>query len=109
MTTTVSTKNKKSPKKNSRRKPSSASKKTVSSSKKVTNSLGLEIIVLVFFALTVLLTISNFDMGGAVGNAVSQFCFGMMGWMAYRCPVILFFGVAFYAVNRNGSVIYRKC
>lgn len=108
MTTTASTKNKKSPKKNSRRKPSSARKKTVSSSKKAANSLGLEIIVLVFFALTVLLMISNFDMGGAVGNAVSQFCFGMMGWMAYLFPVILFFGVAFYAVNRNSSVIYRK-
>ena len=78
MTTAASTKNKKGPKKNSRKKSSSASKKTVSSSKKVTNSLGLEIIVLIFFALTVLLMISNFDMGGAVGNTVSQFCFGMM-------------------------------
>ncbi|MGN0265015.1 MAG: DNA translocase FtsK 4TM domain-containing protein [Oliverpabstia sp.] len=108
MTTAASTKNKKGPKKNSRKKSSSASKKTVSSSKKVTNSLGLEIIVLIFFALTVLLMISNFDMGGAVGNTVSQFCFGMMGWMAYLFPFILFFGVAFYAVNRNSSVIYRK-
>ena len=41
-------------------------------------------------ALSVILFISNFGIGGFVGDAISRFFFGVFGFMAYLLPVILF-------------------
>lgn len=88
---------------NSGRKKTSAQK-----TKQQSNGLGLEIGILIVLAVSILLLISNFELGGSVGNAVSRFFFGVMGWMAYLFPGILFFGTAFAAVNRKNRLMTRK-
>lgn len=102
----------------SRKKGNSGKKRTQTSQKKQTgqtqqsrqtsNGLGLEIGILIIFAVSILLLISNFGLGGSVGSAVSKFFFGVMGWIAYLFPAILFFGTAFAAANRKNSLINRK-
>lgn len=62
----------------------------------------LEIILWVIIAISALLFISNFGIGGTVGNAVSTFLFGMFGLIAYIFPIILMIG-SFFAVSNIGN------
>ena len=48
-----------------------------------------ELILWGVIAVGALLFISNFGIGGVVGNAVSSFLFGVFGIIAYVFPVIL--------------------
>ena len=59
-------------------------------------------------ALSVILFISNFGIGGFVGDAISRFFFGVFGFMAYLLPLILFFMVAFLISNRNNPLAWMK-
>ena len=43
-----------------------------------------EVILWIIVAVSILLFISNFGIGGTIGNAVSRFFFGVMGLIAYR-------------------------
>ena len=45
-----------------------------------------EIIILIALAICILLVLSNFGMGGIVGEAVSSVLFGLFGTMAYIFP-----------------------
>ena len=92
------------------RKSSSAPRKRATSKKKQQeeNGLKLEILVLIILGISILLMIGNFGMGGSVGEAVSQFFFGLLGWIQYLFPVFLFFGVAFAVANRKNTLIVRK-
>ena len=54
-------------------------------------------------AVGALLFISNFGIGGVVGNAVSSFLFGVFGVIAYIFPIILIVG-SFFAVSNQGNV-----
>ena len=45
-----------------------------------------EVILWVILAISILLFISNFGIGGAIGNAVSSFFFGVFGLIAYIFP-----------------------
>lgn len=47
-------------------------------------------------------------MGGFVGNAISNFCFGAMGLMAYVFPVLFFMGCAFLLSNKKNHLAYKK-
>ena len=67
-----------------------------------------EVLVLTVLAVSILLFISNFGIGGIIGNAVSRFFFGIFGWMAYIFPVVLFFGTAFAAANRGNPLAVWK-
>ena len=67
-----------------------------------------DILLLLFFAAAILLFISNFGVGGAVGETVSSFFFGLFGVMAYAFPLVVFFGVTFYIANRRNPLIIRK-
>ena len=67
-----------------------------------------DVIVLVVLAVSIVLFISNFGIGGVVGNAVSSFFFGIFGLMAYVFPALLFAGTAFYISNQKNSLIFRK-
>lgn len=67
-----------------------------------------EIIVLVIFAASVILMASNFGMGGFVGDAISNFCFGVMGLMAYLFPIVFFMGAAFLLMNKTNRLAYKK-
>lgn len=62
-----------------------------------------ELILWSIIAVSALLFISNFGIGGVVGNAVSTFLFGVFGVVAYIFPVILIIG-SFFAVSNKGNV-----
>ena len=67
-----------------------------------------EIILCLVLALSVLLLISNFHLGGAMGEAISSVAFGLFGVLAYVLPFVLFFGFSFYMANRDNRLIRRK-
>ena len=67
-----------------------------------------EIIVFVILSACVILMASNFGAGGFVGDAISNFCFGLMGLMAYLFPIVFFIGAAFILINKTNRLAYKK-
>ena len=67
-----------------------------------------EIILLSVLAVSILLMLSNFGMGGVIGQAVCDFFFGLFGVTEWAAPVLIFFGTAFYIANRQNFLIVRK-
>ena len=61
-----------------------------------------EIFLWIVVALSILLFISNFGIGGHLGNAVSGFLFGVFGMVAYIFPLVLLIG-SFFAVSNKGN------
>ena len=61
-----------------------------------------EIFLWIVVAVSILLFISNFGIGGHLGNAVSGFLFGMFGMVAYIFPPVLLVG-SFFAVSNKGN------
>jgi len=91
-----------------------ATKRRTSSSKRKSNKpkaedirkaeeFRMEIILWAIIAVSALLFISNFGVGGVVGNAVSSFLFGIFGVIAYVFPIILIVG-SFFAVSNRGNM-----
>ena len=62
-----------------------------------------EVILWCIIAATALLFISNFGIGGVVGNAISAFLFGIFGVIAYIFPIILMIG-SFFAISNKGNM-----
>lgn len=85
-------------------------KNTKSRPKKSQGNMALksEIIVLAVLAVCILLVISNFGLGGIVGEAVSSVMFGLFGFMAYFLPFVLFGAVAFIISNKGSAHAYIK-
>lgn len=67
-----------------------------------------EIILMAVLVVSVLLFLSNFNLGGKVGNAVNGFMFGVFGLLNYLLPVLLFCGTAFYLANRGNRALPSK-
>ena len=67
-----------------------------------------EVILWIIVAVSILLFISNFGIGGTIGNAVSRFFFGVMGLIAYVFPVLLLVGTFFAVSNRGHRVATVK-
>ncbi len=67
------------------------------------DAFRMEIILWVIIAVSALLFISNFGIGGAVGNAVSTFLFGVFGIVAYIFPIVLMLG-SFFAISNKGNM-----
>lgn len=67
-----------------------------------------EIILMLVLVLSVLLLLSNFHLCGPAGEFINQAAFGLMGFLAYIFPVLLFFGTAFYLSNRKNRSIVQK-
>ena len=67
-----------------------------------------EIIILAALAVCILLVLSNFGVGGIVGEAVSSVFFGLFGFMAYLLPFILFAVTAFFVSNKGNAHAYIK-
>ncbi|MDD3403817.1 MAG: DNA translocase FtsK 4TM domain-containing protein, partial [Hespellia sp.] len=85
-------------------KPRSSSKKTQTAN----NALYDEIALVITFAVCVLLLISNFGIGGSIGNTVSSVFFGIFGLLAYIMPIVLFGGISFLIINKENSHAYIK-
>lgn len=71
-------------------------------------SFGSEVALLVILAICIVLFISNFGIGGFIGEKVSGFCFGLFGMMAYLFPVCFFVGAAFFVSNRENRTAMVK-
>ncbi len=67
-----------------------------------------EIFILLSLAVCILLLISNFGIGGFLGDIVSSFLFGTFGLPAYIIPIFIFIGIAFAISNKGNSVAYIK-
>ena len=67
-----------------------------------------EVILWIIVAVSILLFIRNFGIGGTIGNAVSRFFFGVMGLIAYVFPVLLLVGTFFAVSNRGNRVATVK-
>ncbi len=70
--------------------------------------LGKEITIWLTLAFCILLMISNFGVGGFLGDAVAAFMQYLFGWIAYVFPVCLFGGIAFVISNQGNKVAYVK-
>ena len=71
-------------------------------------SFGSEVALLVILAVCIIMFISNFGIGGFIGEKVSGFCFGMFGMMAYLFPVCFFVGAAFFVSNKDNGIALVK-
>ncbi|MCM1258936.1 MAG: DNA translocase FtsK [Roseburia sp.] len=67
-----------------------------------------EVILWILLAVSILLFISNFGIGGKVGNAASSLIFGIFGFLAYIFPVVLFIGACFIISNKNNHFAIFK-
>jgi len=96
-----------------------ATKRRTSSSKRKSNKpkaedirkaeeFRVEIILWSIIAVSALLFISNFGIGGVVGNAVSSFLFGVFGVVAYIFPILLIVGSFFAVSNRDNMFAMVK-
>lgn len=94
--------------KNTARKTAGSRQKTISRKQTISRGLKLEIFVLVILLFSILLLIGNFGAGGTIGDTVSKWSFGLIGWIAYLFPFFLFFTMAFVAVNKENSLMGKK-
>lgn len=92
--------------KNQKGKRRTTSKNTKKQS--VSSGFQTEIILLIILAAAIILEISNFGMGGIVGDAISTFSFGAVGLLAYLFPVLLFVAPAFLLSNKGNPLAYKK-
>lgn len=67
-----------------------------------------EIILLLVLAVSIILLLSNFGLGGFLGNAISTFFFGAFGIASYIFPIFLFVSGAFLVSNKDNPLIYKK-
>ncbi len=72
------------------------------------NKILREAIVLIVLAFSIILFITNFGIGGVVGNAVSSFFFGLFGLVAYIFPLLLAAGTLIGVSNYRNSVVKIK-
>ncbi len=67
-----------------------------------------EILLWSIVAISLVLFISNFGVGGSVGNSVSSFFFGVFGIIAYIFPILLFVGTFFGVSNKDNPFAILK-
>lgn len=73
-------------------------------------SLGGEIFLLVMLAVSVLLFLSGFGIGGRLTDSISETLFGLFGFMAYIFPILFFMCVFFIVAGENPSkMICKTC
>ena len=87
--------------------PRSNSKNNSKKGRQESELMG-EIGILIILALCILLVLSNFGVGGIVGEAVSSVLFGTFGLMAYLLPFLIFGLAAFLISNRGNAHAYVK-
>jgi S-DNA-T family DNA segregation ATPase FtsK/SpoIIIE len=67
-----------------------------------------EVILWIVVAISLLLFISNFGVGGKIGDGVSGFLFGVFGLLAYLFPIVLLVGSFFVVSNKGNSFAMLK-
>lgn len=67
-----------------------------------------EVILLIVLAVSILLMLGCFKVGGIFGEGVNFLMFGLFGIMSYVMPVFLFFGTAFFISNKGNTIAAIK-
>ncbi|OUP66250.1 cell division protein FtsK [Drancourtella sp. An177] len=67
-----------------------------------------EIRILIILAVSVILLISNFGLGGFAGRFIADFMEGIFGQVSYLFPFLLFAGGAFLISNKGNRTAYLK-
>ena len=70
--------------------------------------LRSEVILIVLFAFSLFLLLANFRICGIVGNTISGFFFGIIGFSEYVFPVYLFVSAAYLISNDFNRKIAKK-
>ena len=68
----------------------------------------LEVILLVILAFSIFLMIANFGKCGKVGDAISGFLFGVIGFAEYIFPIYLFISSAFIISNLGNKKVRNE-
>jgi DNA segregation ATPase FtsK/SpoIIIE, S-DNA-T family len=93
------------------KKPVHTSKSNYAKSKNITHAnpeLNHEITLILIFAISVVLFLSNFGLIGTIGTFISDFMFGLFGILAYIVPIFLFIAVAFSFSNQGNQIASIK-
>lgn len=98
----------KSAKKKTSTKKNTTTRKSQKEQQKEQDFLLKEIAIWTSLAVCILLTISNFGLGGFIGNGVSKMMQYLLGWTAYVFPIVLFGVIAFVCSNMGNKVAYVK-
>lgn len=67
-----------------------------------------EIYLFIYLAVSVFLVLSNFGIGGVVGNFISKIIFGLVGTVAFILPFYIFFSAAFLLSNGAQKRIVKR-
>ena len=67
-----------------------------------------EVILWIVLAVSIIIFLANFGVGGFVGEKISAFIFGLFGLTAYVFPICLFVGTAFAMSNKENGVATIK-
>ncbi len=94
--------------KSSNRKRTSSAAGNTRNSEPMDSAIRSEIWLIVLFAVSVFLFLSNFGIIGEAGNAISSVMFGIFGITAYIMPVVFFLMIAFGMANSGSTVAGRK-
>ena len=87
---------------------SSASNTRSKTVEAVNDSVYQEVILWVMLAVSIVMFVSNFGIGGKVGNLLSSFLFGVFGLLSYIFPILLFVGTVFVLSNGKNRVAVIK-
>ncbi len=71
-------------------------------------ALYYEIMLWIILAISVFLFVANLGVGGALGQGIASFFFGMFGIMAFVFPFVLFFLTAFLISNSRNNLAKIK-
>lgn len=70
--------------------------------------IGDEIRLIIVLAVSILVLLSVFGLGGRVGDKAAYLFFGLFGLVAYALPFLLFIGSAFHISNRGSRLARIK-
>ena len=70
--------------------------------------IGDEIKLIIILAVSILILLSVFGLGGRVGDRAAYIFFGLFGVVAYALPFLLFIGSAFHISNRGSRLARIK-
>lgn len=102
------TKNRSSTKKKTTKASTSGRRNTSKKNQQEHENFTREVILWLILAASILLFISNFGIGGKIGNTVSGFFFGVFGLIAYIFPIVLLIGTFFAVSNKGNSIAMVK-
>lgn len=94
--------------KSSKSKTSAAKNTSAKNAGTENDNVWQEVLLWVMLAVSIVLFVSNFGIGGAVGDILSSFLFGVCGLLAYFFPVLLFIGTVFVLSNGRNRVAVIK-